>query len=256
MKVLVTGAASGIGKATACKLDERNHDVKAFDIDSEGLEKLPDSIEKFEGDARNEQRAEEVVEETEFDVLVNCVGFYELGAIEDMEQETVRKIFDTNVHGYLNFIRNAMPKLRKNSGRVVNVSSVAGRMTIPFYGVYCGSKHAIEAISDALRMEARDTGVEVVIVEPGPVQTGFNERARQALEKYIPDSFYSDSYREIIGNETGGATAEEAAEKVVKAVESERPNRRVTVTGIAWLAPKLKRLLPRALWYRFVRKAS
>ena len=255
MKVVVTGAASGIGKATAEKLNE-NHEVVAFDIDAEGLQELPDKVEKVEGDARNEEQAKRVVEKTEFDVLVNCVGFYELGAIEDMDEETVRKIFDTNVHGYLNFIRNSMPILRERNGRVVNVSSVAGRMSMPFYGVYCGSKHAIEAISDALRLEAKQSGVEVVIVEPGPIETGFNERAKNALQKYVPASFYSDSYTNLIGKETSGATAEEAAEKVVKAVTAEKPSRRYSVTIEAWIAPKLKRLLPRGIWYRLVRKVA
>lgn len=252
--MLVTGAASGIGKATTEKLNQEN-EVIAFDIDGEGLEELPEEVERFEGDARNEDRVEEVLEDTGFDVLVNCAGFYELGAIEDMEKETVRKIFDTNVHGYLNFIRNSMPMLRERDGRVVNVSSVAGRMSIPFYGVYCGSKHAVEAISDALRMEAKESGVDVVIVEPGPVKTGFNERARNALRKYLPDSVYSNSYNRLLEQETTGATAEEAAEKVVKAVEEEKPSRRYTVTSIAWLAPKLKRFLPRRLWYSILRRA-
>lgn len=255
MKVLVTGAASGIGKATTEKLNEC-HNVVAFDIDAEGLQQLLEDVEKIEGDARNEEQVKEVLEDIEFDVLVNCAGFYELGAIEDMEEETVRKIFDTNVHGYLNFIRNSMPMLRERNGRVVNVSSVAGRMSMPFYGVYCGSKHAVEAISDALRMEAKESGVEVVIVEPGPVETGFNERARQALGKYVPDSFYSESYEERMGADTSGATAEEAAEKVVKAVTAENPSRRYIVTIEAWLAPKLKRLLPQGLWYRLVRKVA
>lgn len=252
MDILVTGAASGIGRATTEKLCENSHNVIAFDIDGKGLEKLPEQVETVQGDTRDEEKVEEVVKQKDFDVLVNCAGFYELGAIEDMERETAEKIFDTNVHGYLNFIRHAMPQLRQKDGLIINVSSVAGRMTLPFYGVYCGSKHAIEAISDALRMEAKNTGVEVVIVEPGPINTGFNQRARQALEKYMPGSIYTDSYRDIKEQESGGATPEEAAEKIVETIEGSR-KRRKTVTWIAWLAPKLKRITPRSLWYRIVR---
>lgn len=255
MKALVTGAASGIGKAATEKLEKKGHEVIAFDIDKKGLKELPENVQKIHGDTRDEEKAKQVVQENEFDVLINCAGFYELGAIEDMSKETAEKIFDTNVHGYLNFIRHAMPKLRERNGLIINVSSVAGRMTLPFYGVYCGSKHAIEAISDALRMEAKNSGVEVVIVEPGPVKTGFNERAKQALEKYVPDSFYSDSYESILESENNGATPEEAAEKIVKAVEGKR-NRRITVTFEAWIAPKLRRILPRTIWYRLVRSLS
>ncbi|MFB6143703.1 MAG: SDR family oxidoreductase [Candidatus Nanohaloarchaea archaeon] len=255
MKVLVTGAASGIGKATAEKLAGK-HETVAFDIDGEALSGLPAGIEKVQGDVRDEGDVASAVEGRELDVLVNCAGYYELGAIEDMEQDDVRKIFDTNFHGYLNFIRNAAPALRERNGRIVNVSSIAGRMSMPYFGAYCASKHAVEAATDALRMEMEGRGVEVVLVEPGPVETGFNERARKAVEKYLPDSVYSKDYEKILQQETRGVDAGKAAEKVVRAATSESPRRRYTVTSEAWLAPKLKRFLPRPVWYRLVRKLS
>ncbi len=234
MKVLITGGSSGIGGATARKLQEEGHEAVVFD------KKEPDfDINFYQGDVRDEERVEEVVKEVEFDVLVNCAGFYELGSIEDMDKETAEKIFDTNVHGYLNFIRHSMPKLREKNGRIVNITSVAGKVSIPFFGVYCGSKHAMETISDSLRREQDE--VEVVIVEPGVVETGFNRRARNALEKYIPNSFYSSQYRDIL-EEGGldGIEAEKAGRKITKAATTETIRRRYQVPFraklIAWLS--------------------
>lgn len=254
MKVLITGAASGIGKATAEKLEEED-EVIAVDKDPEALEDLPGEMEKVECDVRDEERVEEVLENREIDVLVNCAGFYELGAVADMGPETAEKIMDTNFHGYLNFIRHAVPALRKNEGRVINVSSIAGKISTPYFGVYSASKHAVEAMTDALRMEEKHHDVDVVLVEPGPVETGFNERARKALEKYVPDSIYSDRYLEKLESEgMKGVTAEEAAETVVKAVKEDDPKRRYRVRLRESLAIRLKQLLPSALMEKILVK--
>lgn len=223
MKVLVTGGSSGIGRATALKLQEKGYKPVIFDLEEPDFE-----VNFFQGDVRDEDRVEEVVDEVDFDVLVNCAGFYELGSIEDMEKETAEKIFDTNVHGYLNFIRHSMPKLRENNGRIVNITSVAGRVSMPFFGAYCGSKHAMESISDSIRREQDE--VEVTIVEPGVVETGFNRRARAALEKYIPESFYSEKYNEILREDgMDGIDADQAGEIVYKAVVDENPKRRYQI---------------------------
>lgn len=256
MKVLITGAASGIGKATAEKLIDRGHEVIGFDIDGEALDSLPEEVTKYHGDVYDEERVSEVIEEEEFEVLVNCAGYYEMGSIEDMDAETVESHFRTNVFGTLNMIRNAAPQLRQKNGRIVNISSVAGRISLPFYGVYSATKYSIEAISEALRYEMEPFDVDVVVVEPGPIDTGFNSRARQKLEKYLPDSVYSDRYRKVLENDgRAEAGAEKAADVVVKAVEARNPSNRYTVTRGAWLVPKLKRFLPSRLQRFIVRKS-
>ncbi|MBC5792943.1 MAG: SDR family NAD(P)-dependent oxidoreductase [Nanohaloarchaea archaeon] len=240
MKVLVTGGSNGIGKATSQRLIEKDHEVTVFDKEEPDYE-----VDFYQGDVRDENRVKEVVESVEFEVLVNCAGFYELGSIEDMERETIDKIFNTNVHGYLNFIRHSMPMLRQKNGRIVNISSVAGRVSMPFYGAYCGSKHAVESISHSLR---RESEVEVVLVEPGVIKTGFNERARKALEKYLPDSHYANEYEEILDNEVlESIGAEKVGEKVARAVTTGRPKRRYQVplrakfiTWISFLPQRVK----------------
>lgn len=255
MRILVTGAASGIGKATTQKLIEKGHEVIGFDIDGEALDDLSEAVQKYHGDVYDEQRVKEVIEQEEFDVLVNCAGYYELGALEDMDSETVESHFNTNVFGALNMIRHAAPVLRENQGRVVNISSVAGRVSMPFYGTYCATKHSIEAISDALRFEFQPQNIDVVIVEPGPINTGFNKRAREKLEKYMPDSFYSDRYGKVLEqNGRAKVGAEKAAKTVVKSIETSNPRPRYTVTWEAWLLPKLRRFLPSRIFDYILRK--
>ena len=253
MKFLVTGGANGIGKATVQLLQQKDHEITVFDRDKESLQSL--DCETIHGDAANEETVKEVVENTDFDVLINSIGYYEQGAIEDMSDETARKIFDDTFFGTLNFCRQSAEKVRRNNGVILNVASVAGRVSFPFYGVYCASKHALEAATHAFRMENKDTDLDIVLVEPGIIDTGFNKRARQALEKYIPESKYTDTYREKLeGRDRKGAEAEEVAEVIVKAVESDNPKPRYTVTSEAWIGPKLQKILPLKLWDRIVKK--
>lgn len=250
---MITGAANGIGRATVEKLAENGGDVIGVDKDFEALEKLPEEVETVECDVRDEEWVKNVLEGRKFDVLVNCAGFYELGAVSDMDSETVGRIFDTNFHGYRNFIKHSTETLRENDGRVVNVSSVVGKISMPYFGVYSASKHAVEAMSDALRIEEKHHGVEVVVVEPGPVETGFNERARTALEKYVPESVYSERYEEKLASDgMEGSSPEEAAETVVKAIKRSNPRRRYRVRARDSLSIKLKQLLPEFLWDRIL----
>lgn len=245
MKVFITGIGSGIGKAAAEILLAEGHVVKGFDIDGEALEELPEEIETYQGDVYDEERVKYVVENEEFDVLVNSAAYYELGSIEDMTAETVESIFKPNVFGTLNFIRAAMPMLRERNGRVVNMSSVAGKVSMPYYGVYSATKHSIEALSDALRMEVSSFDVDVVVVEPGAFNTGFNRRAREALIKYVPDSIYSEDYEDLMeGSILNGGDPEKAGRKVAKAVTDKNPKTRYRVGRGSSIFPKLKGVLP------------
>ncbi|PSH00908.1 MAG: hypothetical protein BRC30_01060 [Nanohaloarchaea archaeon SW_7_46_7] len=249
MRIAITGAAGGIGGEASRVLEEEGHEVLAVDRDREGLEEL-DVTSKHCFDVRDEDAAEDFIEQNDFEVLVNCAGYQEVGALEDMPSETVEEMFGDNVFGMLNMIRNSLPMIREKNGRIVNVSSIAGRTTIPFYGVYSATKFSVEALSDALRGEVKEHDVDVVIVEPGYINTGFNVKGLDAVKDYMPDSVYSEKYEESL--ERGGipgTNAEKAGKKVAKAVTSSRPGRRYTITWLAWLAPKLKRFLPRRLFY-------
>lgn len=248
MRVFITGGANGIGKATVERLLDRGHEVAVYDIDRNALQDLPASVATYYGDVYDEERVQEVIAQETVDVLINCAGYQARGAIEDMALDGVEKHFETNLFGMMNVIRAVLPMLRERNGRIINVSSLAGRVASPFWGAYAASKHAVEGMSDALRMELRGFGVEVVVVEPGPIRTGFNERGAQMLKQYLPDSIYADRYRDVLSEESSGASPEKAASVLVKAVEAKNPKPRYTVTWVAWLGPKLKAVLPTRVW--------
>ncbi len=251
--VFITGGANGIGKATAEQLVEKGYKVIVYDRDKTALQDLPSAITIYHGDVYDEDRVNEVLAEEEFSVLVNCAGVQERGAIEDQSLDVVEEHFRSNVFGLLNVTRAALPMLREKQGRIINISSVAGKVSGPFFGAYAASKHAVEGLSDALRMEVCEFDVDVVVIEPGPIHTGFNERGRQMVKRYLPDSIYADRYRELLEPEHRGAPTRVAADRIVYAVETDRPRARYTVTRIAWIAPKLKTVLPTRLWDWLVR---
>lgn len=255
MRVAITGAAGGIGSEAAKLLEEKNHEVLAVDRDEKGLEELEVTSTQCL-DIRDEDAVEEFVDENEFEVLVNCAGYQEVGALEDMPSETVEEMFEDNVFGLLNMIRTSLPMIREKEGRIVNVSSMAGRATVPFYGVYSATKFSVEALSDALRGEVKEFGVDVVIVEPGYINTGFNVKGLEAIREYMPDSVYSEGYsKRLDRGGLPGTNAEKAGKKVMKAVTSSRPERRYTITWLAWLVPKMKRFMPRKIFYALTDRA-
>lgn len=244
MKAFITGAANGIGKHTAERLLQQGHDVTAFDIDTDGLARLPDPVNTYKGDVTNEERVAEVVAMEKFDVLVNNAGYQAMGAVEDMEMEEVRRHYETNLFGMWNMTREALPMLRERQGRVVNISSLAGNVAAPFWAAYASTKHAVEGFSDALRREMAPFDVDVVIVEPGPIDTGFNRQGREHLETYLPDSIYSDQYRQLLDHHLDGVDPGVAGRVVAKAATTKRPRARYTVTWQAWLGPKLSCIFP------------
>lgn len=255
MNIFITGGASGIGKRTAVELLERGHDVKVMDCDEEALETLDQEIEIFHGDVRNAKDLEAATRRFEVDVLINCAGFQERGAVEDLEMDSFQEHIDTNYLGTVRTIKEVLPALRRNNGRIINVSSVAGLTGAPFLSAYCASKHAVEGFSDSLRMELNESEVDVVIVEPGPIQTGFNDSGIEKLRDFIPGSRYSEKYKQSLDQERDRVDVQEATDVLVKAVEADSPKTRYTITREAYLVRKLKRFLPDRWWDRILREA-
>ena len=238
--VLVTGAASGIGRATALRLAGRGHRVVGFDVDADGLDSLPSTVETRVGDITDEERVREALP-PDLDALVNCAATYELGAVEDADWETVEAQFRVNVFGTLAVTRAALPILRENGGRVVTVSSVLGRASLPLHGVYAGTKHALEGLFDALRAE--QSAVGVVLVEPGAVRTGLNERAKGGLRGI--ETPHRALYDRVLARyDPGGVPPERVARVVVTAVESTAPATRYPVGAGGRLVLGCRALLP------------
>lgn len=201
--VLTTGANSGIGLATTLELARRGFRsvgsvrtrAKAKTV-AEAAGAAGVEVETVLLDVTDAARCASVVARLQPYALVNNAGYSLTGAVEDVGDDEARHLFETMVHGPMRLIRLALPALREQQGRVVNVSSIAGLATAPFAGHYAGAKHALEALSDALRMEVAADGVKVVVVEPGGFKTGiWEDMSRDIARREAAGSRYSASYR-------------------------------------------------------------
>lgn len=177
---LVTGASSGIGKATTELLAANGYYVFAVARRMERLEQMRSAqIEPIRLDVTDAAAIRATVEHVistkgRIDVLVNNAGFGQLGAIECVSMEAAHRQFEVNVFGYARFMQAVLPHMREQrSGRIVNIASVLGRMSIPGYGWYAASKHAVEALSNTLRGEVMGFGIDVVVIAPGLIKTEF-----------------------------------------------------------------------------------
>ncbi|MFB6161324.1 MAG: SDR family oxidoreductase [Haloferacaceae archaeon] len=264
--VLITGSSSGIGRATAeAFLDEewrvyataRNPaDVQTLG-DREGCTVATLDVTDDDDVVRVVER---VVDETgRIDCLVNNAGFGQFGPVEDVPVETVRRQFDVNAFGPHRLTRAVLPHMReREDGTIVNVSSVAGRVAFPGAGAYCGSKFALEAMSDALRAEVRGKGIDVVVIEPGPVETNFRERAERevtddgetpAVERSgAYDRFYElfEDAQLLGGDGPGSIPPERVAADVVNAASATKPRARYQ-TGTLARVGVLGRFVPDAM---------
>ncbi len=256
---LVTGASSGIGHSTTLLLARSGYRVFAT-VRSEAKEAslrqeaagLP--LEILHLDLADEAGASRVVQEVlrragRIDVLVNNAGYAKLGAVEDIPREDLRHQFEVNVFGAMQLCREVIPSMRaQHSGRIVNVSSLAGRVSVPLMGAYCASKFALEAFSDALRAEVKPAGIRVALVEPGPVATNFNRLARNESHVILQSpSVFHAVYERMRREATDrwAATPERVARTILRAVRSARPRSRYRPRFLETLAVGFVSVIPR-----------
>src|SRR2546426_7162034 len=240
---LVTGCSGGTGEATAIALAQGGYRVFASGRTLAGVEHLRGpAIEPIEIDVTDDASIQRGVARVfnaagRIDLLVNNAGIAIFGAIEDLDRAAVRRQFEVNVFGAMAVCRAVLPTMRRQRGGcIVNVSSVAGRFSAPLIGAYCASKFALEALSDALRGEARPFGIRVVIVEPGATSTRFQERAVVESAEVTPrkDSVYADVYRSAFVTYTTpmlGASAGDGGRRITKGAKKGRPPARARVKG-------------------------
>lgn len=179
MRALVTGAGSGIGRATAQVLTERGHDVVATARRLEALDDL-EVAQRLVLDVTDDASVATCVDAAgPIDVVINNAGITETGPLETYPHEVLVTMFETNVFGPMRLVRAFVPAMRERGhGVVVNVTSVEGRVAAPLSGAYCGTKHALEALSESLAFEVGHFGVRVVIVEPGYIAPGMRNAVR------------------------------------------------------------------------------
>jgi NAD(P)-dependent dehydrogenase (short-subunit alcohol dehydrogenase family) len=222
-RVLITGCSTGFGRATAVELTKRGHEVVATARRPETLDDL-DVAAKLALDVDDQRSVDAAVGAAgRIDVLVNNAGFGVVGPIESVPLDEVRRMYDTNVIGAARMIQAVVPQMRERSeGVIVNVTSLAGRVSGPLGGFYAGSKHALEGISEALHYEVQHFGIRVAIVEPGFFATEFQgKEPRFGLEGPPYDELdrqWADSMEKLRGG--GDAPgAEPVAQVIADAVE-------------------------------------
>ena len=256
--ILVTGCSSGIGRAAAVALAERGHRVFASARNRNDLAEIEhgEGLATLALDVTDPATIAAAVETVlsragRIDVLVNNAGYGQYGAVEEVTADEWRAQFEVNLFGAIAVTQAVLPAMRKQRrGTIVNVSSVAGKVAIPFAAPYCASKHALEAVSDALRVELSPFGIHVVLVEPGPIETRFGDRARSSVAPLLSRP---GPYREIyalaeramdVEFQRGKLPAGAVARVLVDAIESARPRPRYAVGPMARAFILLRRVLP------------
>lgn len=252
MRVVLCGAAGGIGRQVADRLLEAGHDVVGLDRDAAGVAELPAAIDGRVVDLSDEGEVERALADTTADAVVSCVGWYELGAIEDCSPDTFREHLEANLLAVHTPIRELLPGLREREGRVVVVGSMVGSVPLPYHGAYSAAKAGLAAYLDSLRREVGPRGVDVTLIEPGPARTGFNERAAAGLNR-LADSAYAEQYRAFEGYSPDAASPAQIAERIVIALDADSPRARYRVSARARWLPRLEALVPAWLSDRIVR---
>jgi len=195
--VLVTGASAGIGKATAIYLAQSGYNVYGAARRTEKMQDLKDyGIKPITLDVTKDESLMACVEKIfkeagSIDILVNNAGFGSYGAVEDVTMQDAKYQLEVNVFGAMRLTQLVLPKMRQNKyGKVVNISSVGGKIAFPFGGWYHASKFAIEALSDAMRVEVKQFGIDVIIVEPGGTKSEWGDIAVESLMRVSGKTAY------------------------------------------------------------------
>lgn len=268
--VLITGCSSGIGRATATAFLEDGWTVYATARDTDDIIDLGEHerCETVQLDVTDESDVRNVVNrmlrvEDRIDCLVNNAGYAQFGPTEELPTDAVEQQFEVNVYGPHRLTKAVLPHMREaGEGTIVNLSSVSGRISMPGGGAYSGSKFALEAMTDALRWEVDDHGIDAVLIEPGPVRTKFGDRASSETDKTEQtgayDWFWSvfEDTDVLAGGGPGAVEPELVADRILDAANLTDPPARIPVGTPAAVLIKT-RYLPDSLQdvaIRLVRK--
>ncbi|MBF0194452.1 MAG: SDR family NAD(P)-dependent oxidoreductase [Magnetococcales bacterium] len=271
--ILITGCSTGIGRCVAQGLKDQGWRVFATARKLTDVDKLKkDGFESCQIDLADSKSIQSgvdwVLEQSNgrLDALFNNGAYGQPGAMEDISRQAMREQFETNVFGTHELTSLVLPIMRKQGyGRIIQNSSVLGFVAMPFRGAYVASKFALNGLTEAMRVEMQGSGIEFILIEPGPIQTDFRKNAREAFFKFIKidKSAYQEKYQGWIKQ----ATKEEAKkmpfslppeavlEKVIKALESKKPKTRYGVTTPTHIFWVLRCIMPRRWLDKILLKA-
>jgi NAD(P)-dependent dehydrogenase (short-subunit alcohol dehydrogenase family) len=268
--VLITGCSTGIGRATAIHLAAKGWPVYATarkleaiaDLQTKGCKTLALDV----CDDASMRAAVEAVEQAHgaVGVLVNNAGYGLEGCFEETPMELVRRQFETNVFGLTRMCQLVLPGMRRQGwGKIVNLSSVGGKLTLPGGAFYHATKHAVEALSDAMRFEVGGFGIDVVVVEPGPIKTEFGNTAIANVGRVKQDgSAYATFNAHVAGKiqeafegwmAVMAGAPEDVANAIENAITASRPRTRYPITAAARVMMFLRRWLPDRSFDAFLR---
>ena len=260
---LVTGASSGIGEETARTLHKLGYTVYAAARRTDRLEQLtPTGIHALTMDVTDDESMtsgiEQIIAETgRIDVLVNNAGYGSF--IEDVPIDEARRQFEVNVFGLARLTQLVLPHMRaQRSGTIINISSIGGRFTTLLGGWYHASKHAVEALSDALRMETAPFGIDVVVIEPGLIRTEWAGIAANHLDETAEGSAYASQIKAVANSMRSESTNKRQsppsviADTVKKIVTARKPRTRYVVGFAAKPLVTLRHILPDRAFDRLI----
>ncbi len=255
--VLITGASSGIGHATALALAARGWIVygaarrvdRMQELEAAGCQVIAMDV---TDDASLRAGVDRIIrEQRRLDVLVNNAGYGSYGALEDVPIDEARRQFEVNVFGLARLSQLVIPTMRAlGRGRIINVSSIGGRIYEPIGSWYHATKFAVEGLSDSLRIELAPHGIDVVIIQPGPIRTEWNTISRRSAEEYSGAGPYAAQARALVRNyervddSPASGTPEDVAATIVRAATARRPKTRYATPASAKIVVAARRLLP------------
>jgi len=256
--VLITGGSAGIGKIAAAEIAGKGYQVYAAARRLQKMEGLRESgIHPIRMDLSDSRSIQEGVKEIfslspGIDILINNAGYGSYGAVEDVPLQEARRQFEVNLFGLAELTKAVLPGMReKGRGRIINVSSIAGRIHAPYAAWYHASKHALEGFNSCLRSEVSPYGIKVISIQPGPIRTEWLNISAENLLKYSGRGAYSDevskvaaSYKNLFSKPFTSAPPEKIAGVIVKAATASRPSTRYVCPAGAKLALLLRWGLP------------
>ena len=258
--VLVTGASSGFGQSISTALQQRGHRVYGTSRNPTAAARNFDTLIAMDVDDDASviaAVAHVLADAGRIDAVVNNAGLGYAGALEDTTVEEARSQFETNLFGVHRVCRAVLPHMReRRTGHIVNMSSLGGLVTVPFQGMYCASKYALEAYTQALRMEVRPFGIQVAMIEPGDFATGFTAHRRMTAAS-TPRSPYAARCRSAVAamaeDESATTDIRPVVRAAIDAIESDRPPLRYPVASRLQLAlARLRHVLPQRLYEKLV----
>ena len=262
--VLITGTAYGIGKSTAELLIDKGHIVYGGDILVEENLYLNDiGGTALEMDVTNQEHIDKAInqiisEQGRVDVLVNNAGLGVYGAIEDVSMEDIYYQYDVNLFGLARVTKAVLPHMReKESGLIINISSVLGETYGPLAGWYLSTKHALEGWSDALRVELKEFDIDVVVVQPGAINTNFSNVTKTYIDKYRENSAYQHLYGEPV-TDTGNEVLSNQSDPIViakvinKAMNARNPKTRYAAGAYSKIGIFLRKIMTDKMFDRFI----